>query len=134
MATYNKTELGQVQSSLNALNQKLKRKVEKAKKIKSEQESLTAKLDDLSRTEKVKKSRLDFEKKQIAAEIASLREECKHLKEIQGSKRAKKKKEKEEIFHDEGNKEDAYLASLYGVDVEQGGNQESSNVVPFKDM
>ncbi len=135
MATYKETELGQVQQSLNCTNQKLRRRVAKTNKIKTEIKALKDKAsDELSQREKVKLSRLEFEYQHELADVVALRDEVKALKDLQTKKRAIAKKKKSQIFDGEDDNEcnmndDDILANLYGTRQEETGTN-----VAFENM
>ncbi len=135
MATYKNTELGQVQSSLNCLSQKLKRKVTKATGVKATMKTLQDKalLQELTPSEKVKLSRFEYDFTQLQAEIESIREDCNQLKEVQTQKREEKKKSQTEIFHAENptskEDDDAFLANLYGTPNANNNEEREVNFV-----
>ncbi len=143
MATYKNTELGQMQTTLNALNQKHKRKVDKAGRLKSDLKQLRDKalLNELSHSDKVKLSRLEFEHQQVLNEVESLGQERRDLKEVQDQKRALKKKKREEIFNDENptskEDDDVFLANMYGIapaQVAAAADDQVQNEVPFEKL
>ncbi len=139
MATFKSSDLGQVQSALNALAQKQRRKINKAARLKDDIKELKEKEqnEELSRVDKSKLKLAEVNHKHVLAEISSLEAEVSHMKELQTSRRADKKKRKAEIFHAEnmpqnGN-DDAFLADLYGVDPRVVAST-NENVVPFENM
>ncbi len=139
MATYKTTELGQVQLSLNAIASKKKRRSDKVNAMKSKIQLLKDKASlegELSKTDKIKLSRLEFEHKHALADVTSLQEEYDSLKSLQMQKREEKKKRKDEIFHNEDDPENAdeYLANLCGTHDQGEGKQAEERVVEYQNM
>ncbi len=139
MASYKTTELGQVQQSLNAITQKWRRKVAKSRVLKTKIQAMKEKAlqEDLPKTEQVKLNCLELEIKHTLADVTSLAQEIENLKSIKDSKKADKKKKKDNGLAEvqaeaeaalAGN-DDAFLYNLYGLNQDgapqdAGGEQE----------
>ena len=131
MASYKNTEAGQLQKTLNAISQKWRRKCVKADALKEKIQKMknSALEQELSKINAVKLSGMQAELKHTLAEVASLSDEMRVLKEMKEEKSKKKKQQQGEIFNaavgDDAPKsadksaEDCndYLSALYGVKV-----------------